>query len=71
MFFITSDGGALSFKAARSEARLIMQAIADKDSSGWRVMACDINYEDNDLCCDHTGEQIESAYGGDSRDAED
>ena len=71
LYFITSDGAALSFKAARSEARQIMQSIADKDSSSWRVMACDINYEDVDLYCDHTGEKIESAYGDDSRDGED
>jgi hypothetical protein len=63
MFFITSDGGALSFGAAKSESRNIMEAIADKSNNGWRVVACDINYEDADLVCDHTGETIESAYG--------
>ena len=62
MYFITSDGAALSFDAAKAEARQIIRAIVDKDFSGWRVVACDINYEDSDLYCDHTGEKIPAAY---------
>jgi hypothetical protein len=62
-YFITSDGAALSFKAARQEVRNILWSIAHKQNDGWRVVGFDINYEDSSLYCDHTGEQIESAYG--------
>ena len=63
MFFITSDGAALSFAAARSEFYNVASAVNDKIDDGWRIVATEINYEDNDLICDHTGEKIESAYG--------
>ena len=63
VYFITADGAALSFDAAKEEKRCIIEAIADDDrSSGWRVVAADINWEDSDLICDHTYEKIESAY---------
>jgi len=72
LFFITSDGGALSFAAVRQERRQILEAIRDHSRDGWRVVAVEINYEDSFLTCDHTGEWIESAYGdetgGDSDD---
>jgi hypothetical protein len=61
-YFITSDGAALSFAAAKAERRLILEAIRDKDNSGWRVVVMDVNWEDGELVCDHTGERIESAY---------
>lgn len=68
VFFVTSDGGALSFKAAKQERRNILEAIAHKQNDGWRVVASEINWEDPDLLCDHTGERIESAYAEDKTD---
>tara|TARA_R100001530_G_scaffold135198_1_gene111825 strand:+ start:937 stop:1305 length:369 start_codon:yes stop_codon:yes gene_type:complete len=65
LYFITSDGGALSFKTAREEFNLIAQTIADKANDGWQVIGCEINYEDDSLYCDHSSERIESAYGDD------
>jgi len=65
-YFITADGGALSYAAAETERRLIRRAIRTNDTrSGWRVVACDVNWEDPDLYCDHTGARIESAYAED------
>lgn len=62
LYFITSDGAALSFKSAKAERRNIIEAIHDRSNNGWRVVAMEINWEDADLVCDHSGEQIESAY---------
>lgn len=63
LFFITSDGAALSFDSAKSEAKLICQAIRDNDTRcGWHVCAVDVNWEDPALYCDHSGKRIESAY---------
>lgn len=62
LYLLTSDGETLSFDAARSEFRQIAYAIRHKLNDGWRVVACDVNYEDADMVCAHTGERIESAY---------
>lgn len=63
LFFITSDGAALSFDTARSEFRLIADSIQSELDDGWRIIACEINYEDSSLFCEHSGAAIESAYG--------
>jgi hypothetical protein len=63
IYFITADGGALSFAAAKAERRQIIGAIRHDDNfGGWKIVAAEINWEDQDLICDHTGEKIEAAY---------
>jgi hypothetical protein len=62
MYFICSDGAALCFDCARKESRNIFEAIANKDGSGWRVVATDINYEDSELRCEHCSKSIPAAY---------
>jgi len=68
VYWIMSDGGACAFDVAKSERRNMLEALADYRSnrhehSGWRPVALEINWEDGDLFCDHTGAKIESAYG--------
>ena len=63
LYFVCSDGEALSFAAAKQERRLILEALRDNDRSGWRVVGVDTNWEDAELRCAHTGELIEAAYG--------
>ena len=65
LFFITSDGGALAFNTVRKNLRSVLDSIRTKCDDGWRVVACEVNYEDAELYDDHTGEKIESAYGED------
>jgi len=60
--FVTSDGAALSFHTADNMAESIAHSITDDINDGWKVIAVDINWEDPELYCDHTGERIESAY---------
>lgn len=62
-YFITHDGEALSFKAVRDEYRLVLRSVREKSNDGWRVIAVDVNYEDQDLYCAHTNEHIQAAYG--------
>lgn len=64
-FFLTSDGGVLSFKTAKEEQEEIEDAIRSKSRNGWRVVAVDVNWEDPELYDDHSGERIESAYAED------
>lgn len=62
LYLLTSDGGALCFKCARKEARYIIPSIAGKCNDGWQCIACDVNYEDPGLFCDHCSELIPAAY---------
>lgn len=61
-FFIASDGEALSFAAARENVRTILDSIHNRHSDGWRIVGCEINWEDAELFCSHTNKRIESAY---------
>jgi hypothetical protein len=65
LFFITTDGAALSFKAVRENLRCVLWSIKNKVNDGWRVVGADVNWEDPSLFCDHTGERIPSAYAED------
>lgn len=61
-YFICSDGEALSYDAVLENYKEILYAVRHSDSSGWHVVGCDINWEDEYLYCAHTGEKIECAY---------
>lgn len=63
LFFITSDGAALSFDAVRQEIRQVIWSMRHGVNDGWRVVAVDVNWEDSDLTCEHTGKRIGCAYG--------
>lgn len=63
LYFLASDGEALSFEAVRENLREILFAIATHSRCGWRVVGCAINWEDTALYCAHSGAKIESAYG--------
>lgn len=66
LYFICSDGEALSFDACRANVGNVLDSILKDCRDGWRVVAMDVNWEDSDLTCSHTGKRIESAYGEDS-----
>jgi hypothetical protein len=61
-YFVMSDGETMSFAAAAENATQIKDAIATQSHDGWRAIAYDINWEDNDMICCHSGEPIEAAY---------
>lgn len=64
MFFVMADGEALRFEAAKTERREILAALAHGTmQDSWRPVAFEINWEDTELTCAHTGKPIESAYG--------
>lgn len=66
LYLVMSDGGALCPTCIKTEWRNIVQyALWEQPSSGWHPAGADINYEDNDLICDHCGKQIEAAYSPD------
>ncbi len=59
MFALTSDGGALCNKCCQKERSLIGTTTGD---DGWNVVSLVVNWEDQELYCDHCNDQIESAY---------
>jgi hypothetical protein len=63
LYFVTSDGGVLSFETVRNEFENVRWSIKNKCGDGWLVVGCDVNWEDSELTDDHTGDKIESAYG--------
>lgn len=62
VYFVCSDGEALSFADARENAALICSAIRDRDRGGWRVIGAEINWDDPSLFSSHSGEKIPAAY---------
>ena len=65
LYFVCADGEALSFEAARANLREIASAF-NTGAKDWRIVACEINWEDSELTCDHTGEPIPCAYDNES-----
>jgi hypothetical protein len=65
LFFVTSDGAALSFETVRAEYAQCSRAIRERSRDGWRIVACEVNWEDIELTCEHSGKRIPSAYGSD------
>jgi len=61
-FYLTEDGDALCHDCARFHRRELLEAIADDNGSGWRVVCLEVNYEEPDLQCDHCHKLIPSAY---------
>ena len=62
LFFLMADGEALSFSAAQDNAAEIRDSIRRGFRDGWRPVACDVNWEDAEMRCAHTGARIDAAY---------
>ena len=63
IYFLCSDGEALSFESAKENAEQVCWAIEAKSNCGWRVVGADVNWEDSTLTCSHSNRLIPSAYG--------
>lgn len=67
-YWVCKDGTILSHKAVDNNLQLVKDAITNDSTvhadPNWCVVACEINYENDYLGCDHTNTVIPSAYGG-------
>ena len=63
MYLVFADGESIHFECAKTKLRSIVWSMRHDMKDEWRVIGCDINYEDNELRCVYCGERIESAYG--------
>ena len=60
-YFVTADGGIMSYDAAFTEAHLIVSAIRSGEDAQWEVVSCESGADyggDLPLLCDHTGNVI-------------
>ena len=64
-YVLMHDGEALSVESARENWHSICDSTINRQNDGWRAVGVDINWEDPDLFCAHSGERIESAYAED------
>lgn len=62
MLFVTSDGAPICFKCARKNSRSVFWSIKNNCSDGWKIIATEINYEDENCHCDNCGNEIPAAY---------
>jgi hypothetical protein len=63
LFFLTADGSVLSFAAVREELRQVLCAVRQPGTDPWwEIVAIGTNWEEPDLCCEHTGQLIPCAY---------
>ena len=65
LYMIADDGGCICTNCAKDNFKLIADSVIRGISDGWKVVAIDINYEDDSLHCGNCNTQIESAYGED------
>lgn len=64
IFYLTADNGILCPKCANENiSECACPAESREADPQWRIVAADINYEDDSLYCDHCNKQIETAYG--------
>jgi hypothetical protein len=57
---VTDDGGVICAKCARDEFDRLDEATP---GDGFYLAVLTINWEDNDLTCDHCNDKVECAYG--------
>jgi len=62
LYWLMDDGASCAFEVCKMERRNMLEALANKSNDGWRPIALEVNWEDGEMFCAHTGEQIESAY---------
>jgi len=61
---LLADGGVIDAQSARENYRLLRRSTG----MDWTPISVFINWEDDDLHCDHSGRKIQSAYGGNDED---
>jgi hypothetical protein len=59
LYYLCNDGEALCPSCMNDSSNPIH---FDAPDDGWRIVGCDINWEDESLFCAHCNKQIESVY---------
>ena len=59
---VMTDGACLCHDCAKDNFHNICHSTIHGISDGWHAAGADVNWENDELLCDHCGEKIESAY---------
>lgn len=71
LYLIAADGEAMSFNAVLMNLRQVLDAFdATYSHNDWRIVGCEVNWEDASLFCAHTNHRIPSAYAEDEHAVE-
>lgn len=62
LYWLMDDGMSCAFDVAKTERRNMLEALCNKARNGWCPIALEVNWEDGNMYCAHTGKRIESAY---------
>lgn len=63
LFYLTADEGCLCPSCVNENLKRILECDEEcPDDDQWRIVGVEINYENENLPCDHCGKNIESAY---------
>jgi len=72
IYFITHDGCSVSFDSVRENFHEVVDAFKnDHRNVGWYIVGCQINYEDDYMVCEHSGERIPHAFENEEEFCED
>lgn len=63
LYLIFGDGEACCFDCAKKEYPRIARDMKEGFDSSFQIVACEVNYEDENLFCAHCNNKIASAYG--------
>lgn len=62
-YWVCKDGGILSYEAVKENLNQIKDAMTGESlDSQWEIIGCEVNWENEELICSHTGKRIEVAY---------
>lgn len=62
MYYVTKNRGVLCPDCANLPECTQATDLDCREDRQWLIVAANVNYEDNDMYCDHCGKQIEQAY---------
>lgn len=63
LFLLANDGEPICFDCATKNFHQCAWSIRNKVNDGWRIVACDVNWEDEEMRCAHCNKQIPASYG--------
>ena len=59
---ITNDCAVLCGDCVKDEIKTILRSTLTNAKDGWGIEGIDVNWEDQDLYCDHCGERLIAEY---------
>lgn len=65
LYLICADGAEFCFDCAKRDYKRIVMDMNHEEDGLFKIIGCDINWENDDMQCAHCNKIIPSAYGSD------